>query len=244
MRFQGDNWQARTKRAGKEVSLGLYNTAEEAGMAYDLDRLQQQGGKAQRLNFPLLRQHYKQILADLVDLQSPDGMLDFLAVAVQAAVKAASGVPGAPVPEEGGLGAVPAPARRTNGTTHAAANGGSNEAAAAGGTRSYGGAAQNVQAAAAAPEVDAAVAEQHALAAQRAEQLAVERSLEAGLASGVAHVRLQAGGSLSWRMAYLGCPAGATIAQLSEVRLRFACQPGESGGPAPGDFAGMACGYC
>lgn len=30
VRFQGDNWQARTKRNGKELSLGLYNTAEEA----------------------------------------------------------------------------------------------------------------------------------------------------------------------------------------------------------------------
>ena len=30
VRFQGDNWQARTKRHGKELSLGLYNTAEEA----------------------------------------------------------------------------------------------------------------------------------------------------------------------------------------------------------------------
>ncbi len=218
MRFQGDNWQARTKRAGKEVSLGLYNTAEEAGMAYDLDRLQQQGGKAQRLNFPLLRQHYKQILADLADLQVPDGMLDFLAVAVQAAVKAARGVPGATMPESGGLDAISAPPRRTNGASHAAASGGVGEGA--GAIRSHSGAAQDVQTAAPPPELDAVVAEQHALAAQRAEQLAVERSLEAGLASGVAHVRLQAGGRLIWRMAHLGCPAGATIAQLSEVRRK------------------------
>lgn len=30
VRFQGDNWQARTKRNSRELSLGLYNTAEEA----------------------------------------------------------------------------------------------------------------------------------------------------------------------------------------------------------------------
>ena len=65
VRFQGDHWQARTKRNGKEMSLGLYASGEQAAMAYDIDRLQQQGGKAQRLNFPLLRQHYKTILADL-----------------------------------------------------------------------------------------------------------------------------------------------------------------------------------
>lgn len=110
VRFQGDNWQARTKRAGKELSLGLYNTAEEAGMAYDLDRLHHQGGKAQRLNFPLLRQQYKQILTRLADLYTPDGLLDFLAVAVQAASKSAQNVPGATLAENIG----PAAASATN----------------------------------------------------------------------------------------------------------------------------------
>ena len=103
--FAGDNWQARTKRSGKELSLGLYSTPEEAGMAYDIDRLLQKGGKAQRLNFPLLRHHYKQILADLADLHTPDGLLDFLAFAVAAAAEAASQVPGATAPENVGPGA-------------------------------------------------------------------------------------------------------------------------------------------
>jgi len=66
-------------------------------------------------------------------------------------------------------------------------------------------------------------AEQHAMAAQRAEQLAAARSLEAGLAGGVAHVRLEAGSGLSWRMTYLACPATAAVHELSEVRGRATC---------------------
>lgn len=30
VRFQGTSWQARTKRNGRELSLGLYMSAEEA----------------------------------------------------------------------------------------------------------------------------------------------------------------------------------------------------------------------
>lgn len=200
-------------------------------MAYDLDRLQQQGGKAQRLNFPLLRQHYKQILTDLADLHTPDGLLDFLAVAVQAAVKASRGVPGATAPENTGPAAASmlnprraiAPAVHVTGQPRPAA--GTAEAAGAAAAAAAGAFAESdydeLPPEAAAPaELEAAVApaEQHALAAQRAEQLAVERPLEAGLAGGVAHVRLEAGSGLAWRMTYLACPAAATIGEVSEVR--------------------------
>lgn len=250
VRFQGDNWQARTKRLGKELSLGLYNTAEEAGMAYDLDRLQQQGGKAQRLNFPLLRQHYKQILTDLADLATPDGLLDFLAVAVQAGVKASRGVPGATAPENTGPAAASimnprrsiAPAVHVGHMQLAFGAGGSMDAAAyAGGDSDYdfedGG--EVTPAVAAIPALNAAVAaaaepaepavgvklfEQHALAAQRAEQLAADRSLEAGMAGGVVHVRLEAGGSLAWRMSYVACPVSATVDELAEAVALGLCQ--------------------
>ncbi|KAL4444239.1 hypothetical protein ABPG75_011976 [Micractinium tetrahymenae] len=123
VRFQGSSWQARTKRAGREVSLGLYSTAEEAGMAYDLDRLQQQGAKAQRLNYPLLRRTYKEVLARLAAAEAEAdaaeaaaaaeaglgseqqggvdpamyrrvGELDSLAIAVTSAARAAQHVPG------------------------------------------------------------------------------------------------------------------------------------------------------
>ena len=234
MRFQGDNWQARTKRAGKELSLGLYNTAEEAGMAYDLDRLQQQGGKAQRLNFPLLRQHYKQILADLTDLYTPDGLLDFLAVAVQAAVKSARNVPGATAPENTGPAAASMlnPRRAIAPAVHAATHAAVLARQAVVQARPE--AAAAVAAVAAAADVDSEAedppadepelamppTQQQMAAHQQAEQLAAACPLSIGMADGVAHVRLEAGSGLAWRMTYLACPVGATMGQVAEVRSR------------------------
>lgn len=229
VRFQGDNWQARTKRSGKELSLGLYNTAEEAGMAYDIDRLQQQGGKAQRLNFPLLRQHYKQILSDLADLQTPDGLLDFLAVAVQAAVKAARNVPGATAPENTGPAAASMlnPRRSIAPAVHAAASLLRQPSALAVPDPPEPSAAGAADMESDLDEVGPAVApvllppEQHLAARQQAEQLAEERALAAGLADGIAHARLEAGSGPAWRMNYLACPASATISQVSEVRASW-----------------------
>jgi hypothetical protein len=281
VRFQGDNWQARTKRAGKELSLGLFQSAEAAGMAYDLDRLQQQGGKAQRLNFPLLRQHYKQILIDKAEdwrrLSPGGGVVDFLATAVQAAVEAARNVPGATAPENSGPAAASmlnprrtmppavhhtaAAAAAAAAATHAAvmkarqaAAGGQRQAAAGGQRQAAMGAQRRAAAASSASEDDtdsdyaeeaeqeeedyaayraeaaaqrreqeavaaaaAASVDQHAVARQRAEQLAAERPLAAGLAGGVAHVRLEAGSGPTWRMSHLACPADATVEQLAEV---------------------------
>eukprot|EP00887_Chlorella_sp_A99_P004117 scaffold23.g4117.t1 len=86
------NWHAKTKRANREVLLGTFATAHEAARCYDVDRLLQQarrvlrlccGNKAQRLNFPNLREVYKQIIAES-DASAPD----FLAKAVAAATAA------------------------------------------------------------------------------------------------------------------------------------------------------------
>ncbi|PSC75175.1 E3 ubiquitin-ligase RING1a isoform B [Micractinium conductrix] len=236
VRFQGDNWQARTKRNGKELSLGLYNSAEEAGMAYDIDRLHQQGGKAQRLNFPLLRAHYKAILTDLSDIYTPDGLLDFLAVAVQAAIKASRVVPSATAPKHTGPAAASAvnSTRRPEGQPveppqqqpalqqqqqqqqqqkeqqrRQAPPAGRVDA----GTAVATAAATTAAAAAAALSTE----EMQAVSARRAEQLAVERSLAAGLAGGMAHVRLLRGSGPAWRMAYLVCPVGATMVQVAEA---------------------------
>ena len=225
VRFQGDNWQARTKRSGKELSLGLYNSAEEAGMAYDLDRLHQQGGKAQRLNFPLLRQHYKQILSDLTDLHTPDGLLDFLALAVQAAVKAARNVPGATAPENTG----PAAASMLNPrrTFPAAGQGAGmlhlptspphlHTVAVGAATADWD--LDDVRAVAV-----PAPADEHVMARQHAERLAMEHSLAAGLACSMAHIRLEAGSGCTWHMTCLACPATAAITQVSAVRALDGC---------------------
>ncbi|KAL4854022.1 hypothetical protein ACK3TF_005082 [Chlorella vulgaris] len=225
VRFQGDNWQARTKRLGKELSLGLYNTAEEAGMAYDLDRLQQQGGKAQRLNFPLLRQHYKQILSDLTDLHTPDGLLDFLAVAVQAAVKIARSVPGATAPENTGPAAASmlnprrgiAPAERFSQSWQLAAA-----------ALPFGAPAEEDMAVDLESDMDELLSRldpahvrpatvQQVPVRHQAKQLADERSLAVGLAGGVAHVRLESGSGLAWQMTYLACPAVATVSEVSQA---------------------------
>lgn len=210
-------------------------------MAYDLDRLQQQGGKAQRLNFPLLRQHYKQILADLADLHTPDGLLDFLAVAVQSAVKAARNVPGATAPENTGPAAAAAlNPRRLSAPTEdfmlpavaASLPGGQpmqreqqqQQAAPAA-----------ARAAAAEAESDSELEEQQAelspeeqaqAAAAWAQELAVTHALAAGLAHSTVHVRLEVGSGLAWRMAYLACPLDATVGQLAQVRSH-ACMCGQ-----------------
>ncbi len=211
-------------------------------MAYDLDRLQQQGGKAQRLNFPLLRQHYKQILADLADMLTPDGLLDFLAVAVQAAVKAARNVPGATAPENTGPAAASMLNPRRPATSPATAVQPLAAAAALparqSGQHERPQEAEPVAAAAATsahaesdsdfeeqPELPPL--EQAAAARDHAEQLAATCSLAAGLSlSSTAHVRLEAGSGLAWRMTCLACPVGATVGQLAEVSM-----PSRGAGP-------------
>ena len=66
------------------------------------------------------------------------------------------------------------------------------------------------------------------LIVQRAEQLAAERPLAAGLAGGVAHVRLEAGSGPTWRMSHLACPVDATVEQLAEVRMMKQTTPAAS----------------
>eukprot|EP00887_Chlorella_sp_A99_P000289 scaffold13.g289.t1 len=57
VRLMGSSWQARSKKKGLgEVRLGSYGTAEEAARAADLFHLVRMGTKAQRLNFPNLRE--------------------------------------------------------------------------------------------------------------------------------------------------------------------------------------------
>lgn len=123
VRFQGDRWQARTKRGGKEQSLGLYASAERAAMAFDLDRLLQHGSSVQRLNFWRLRGAYAAVLADMEAARQrrpgggqggggqgqggateEGGLAEYLAAAVERVVAAAAlGVGGA----EGQLGEQP-----------------------------------------------------------------------------------------------------------------------------------------
>ncbi|PRW20670.1 hypothetical protein C2E21_8830 [Chlorella sorokiniana] len=197
-------------------------------MAYDCDRLLAQGGKAQRLNFPLLRQHYKQILADLADLHTPDGLLDFLAVAVQAAVKAARTVPGATAPENTGPAAAsvlnprrPIPLPSTAALPVAAS------AAPPARSPLQQAAAPVAAAAAAASEAESddleeppepAPVEQAEAARARAKQLAASCSLAAGLAlCSTAHVRLEAASGLAWRNTSLSCLVDATVGQLAKA---------------------------
>lgn len=201
------------------------------GMAYDLDRLNQQGAKAQRLNFPLLRQHYKQILADLADLLTPDGLLDFLAVAVQAAVKAARSVPGATAPENTGpaaaallnprrpavplsLAALPVAATATLPAQPTMQRKGLQE----GGRVVLAAAPAQTESDSDFDEPELTLLEQAVATRAHAGQLAATRSLAAGLAlCSTAFVQLEAGSGLAWRMTCLACPVDATVGMLALV---------------------------
>jgi hypothetical protein len=227
VRFQGDNWQARTKRSGREVSLGLYNSAEEAAMAYDLDRLQQQGGKAQRLNFPLLRQHYKQILSDLAHVHQPDGLLDFLAVAVQAAAKAAHNVPGATALKNTGPVAASLLNSRRTAASMAAVSQPQTQLAACPPTNND---ADLCTATKPSGEQLTAAVPLHTSA--RAGTLAEQHPLHAGLALKIAHVHLQPGNGLKWQVAYLACPTSVTVRQVKEVGMCFNIETWQSCCPA------------
>lgn len=167
-------------------------------MAHDIDRLRQQGSKAQRLNLPSLRPTYKRVLAELAEPDSPDGLLDYLAAAVQAAANAASSVPDAVAPY--------VPGRSSSPQLMPDQAAGEAEAVAA------------EDSVPSSPEREVPAVESTADARARAEQLAAVYPLADGLMGGMAHVQLQAGSGPAWRMAWLACPTNTSVSQLAEVR--------------------------
>lgn len=178
-------------------------------MAHDIDRLRQQGSKAQRLNLPALRSTYKRVLAELAEPESPDGLLDYLAAAVQAAASAASSVPGAMAPYSTARASLPQPQPQLPPSQPAA---GDAEAAAAEDSEPS------------SPERELPPVESAAEARARAEQLAALYPLSDGLKGGMAHVQLQAGSGPAWRMTWLACPPSTSVGQLAEVRCRVWAQ--------------------
>ena len=174
-------------------------------MAHDIDRLRQQGSKAQRLNLPALRAAYKRVLAELAEPEGPDCLLDYLAAAVQAAAKAARSMSGgATAPDGAARASLPPPPPRSQPAAAAAAE----EEAAEESDQS-------------APEEQQAQEVMSAEEArERAQQLAAAHPLAEGLAGGVAHVQLQLGSGPAWSMAWLACPTSASVSQLAEVRGR------------------------
>lgn len=165
VRLTNGRYQARVKYDGREVSLGHYESAQDAAKAYDMEQLRRHGAKAS-LNLPHLRSHYQDML----------------------------------LKEGGGLAAVAAAAAAVSDASPSAA--GSMQQA----PQLSGGSGR--------PEDDAAEK-----ARLRAMQLAQQYPMRAAFngVNPIAHIRLEAAGSVRWDMKFLACPANVSVGQLKQT---------------------------